>query len=110
MPLSLTHACRITIVGLGLMTLAACATAPKTAQADSEAKQVVVTPETMKEAQKVAEAGDPDEMVCRRVKQTTTRFTKKVCMKRKQWRDMAQDARRGTAQTQQRSFDTGRGN
>lgn len=101
------------IISAGFLALSACATATKTdttQASDSASDPVVVTAETLKEAEKVAETGDPDEKVCRRVKQTTTRFTKKVCYSRKQWRQMAEQARRGTAETQQRAFDPGRGN
>ncbi|MEM9601156.1 MAG: hypothetical protein AAF926_09040 [Pseudomonadota bacterium] len=105
MPIAPRNSFKLAIAGLGLIVLSACAT---TGSSDSETTQVA-----MAEAPavgQVEEGLDPNEEVCKRVKQTTTRFTKKMCFTRQQWADMAAEARRGTANTQQRAFDNRGGN
>lgn len=98
----------LSLMAAGMLALGACATAERSGS--TETTQVAMADTSSDNAAQVVEAGlDPNEEVCRRVKQTTTRFTKKVCMTRQQWADMASNAKKNTSELQQRSFDPGRG-
>lgn len=98
MALTLTKTLQLGLIGLSFTALAACATAPSTSAEMTTTKLAMA--EVPAEGV-VAEGADPNEEVCKRIKQTTTRFTKKVCYSRQQWADMAAAARRSTANAQQ---------
>ena len=45
---------------------------------------------------------DGSELICKREKQTTTRFTKQTCMTKEQWDAMAEDNRKNYSEMRDR--------
>lgn len=45
---------------------------------------------------------DPDAVICKREKQTTTRFTKRTCMTKAQWDALAEQNRRNYSEMRDR--------
>ena len=46
--------------------------------------------------------GDANELICKREKQTSTRFTKRTCMTKAQWDAMAEENRRNYSEMRDR--------
>ena len=75
---------------------------PKTVH-DTKTVQGAETAQATETAQGAdAEAYDPDEVICKRIKQTGTRFKSKVCGTRRQWEQSEDDAQRTTERMKSR--------
>ena len=86
---------------LGLL-LAACATATDGADTMASEPQAATEAETVTQetTASVDAVGDPNEEICRRVEQTATRFTARVCKTRAEWVREAEFARQDTQRMQ----------
>lgn len=81
---------------LGLL-LAACTTVEESAPAAAAAP---AAPASTTASTEPLFEGDPDEEICRRVEQTATRFTARVCKTRAEWAREAELARTDTQRMQ----------
>ena len=91
----------IGLVSVVLAMLAACATTPETVADSDEVAQELVDPSETAQASAI-EPGDPDEVICKRVQKTGTRFKEKVCATREQWANSEQYGRDTTRELQSR--------
>lgn len=90
---------RLLIVGIGVMSMSACATTSDQAQASQEVAPAA-TPAASPPSHTVQFA--EDRMVCKKKTLTGSRFAKKVCMTATQWAKMEANAKKTTQDLQNR--------